>query len=221
MKERIAVIFDMDGVITDNNAYHKKAWRSFCEHYKVHLSDDEMHNYIFGRIARDTLEYIFKKSLSPGEVDHFVDEKELIYRKLYRSRIKPVNGLIEFLEDLRDHETAMALATSAPPGNVDFTFSYLPIKKYFSVVLNASQIKKGKPDPEIYIRTIKKLKIPANRCLVFEDSISGIKAAGEAGARVIGVATTHSPEALYGKVNHVIRDFKEMNFNKVFELIIE
>lgn len=218
MPQKLGVIFDMDGVIMDNNAFHEIAWKRFCEKYGIHLTDEELHEFVFGRVAKDTLEFIFKKELTPEEVDHFVEEKEVIYRAIYRSRIKPLCGLLEFLEDLRRNHVPMALATSAPPGNVAFAFSYLPIEKYFQYQLNASHIKNGKPDPEIYLRSIEYIGLPPGNCIVFEDSLSGIKAALGAGAQVIGVATTHKASEMNG-VARVIKDFGDLTFRDLLSIL--
>jgi HAD superfamily hydrolase (TIGR01509 family) len=208
----------MDGVIMDNNAFHETAWRRFCHHYGIHLSDQELHEFVFGRVAKDTLEFIFKIELTPPEIDHYVYEKEVIYRTLYQSRIKPLEGLIPFLDDLESNQVPMAMATSAPPGNVTFAFLYLPIERYFQSLLNASHIKKGKPDPEIYIRSIQHLGLPPENCIVFEDSLSGIKAALGAGARVIGVSTTHQASEMNG-VARVISDFRDLTYQDLLSIL--
>lgn len=211
MMQTFGVIFDMDGVIMDNNAFHEIAWKEFCDRYDVRLTNAELHEFVFGRVAKDTLEFIFRKELTSGEIDHYVEEKEVIYRGLYGPVIKPLDGLIDFLDDLQRNGVPMAMATSAPPGNITFAFGKIPVAKYFNFYLDASHIKKGKPDPEIYQRSIEKLGLPARKCIVFEDSLSGIKAAIDAGARVIGVSTTHKAAELNG-IEQVIQDFTGLKF---------
>ncbi len=206
------VIFDMDGVITDNNSYHEKAWAEFCLAYGRRLTPEEVHNYIFGRLAGDTLEYIFKRKLTAGEIDKYVAEKEKIYREIYVEHIKPVNGLIKFIIELKSNNYKLAIATSAPPGNVEFTFEHIPIKDYFEIVLDASSIKNGKPNPEIYKKAISLLDLKPSECLIFEDSLPGIRAAMGSGSRVIGLSTTHAKEYLEVEgPEKIIRDFTEVN----------
>lgn len=214
----IGVIFDMDGVIMDNNAFHEKAWVKFCQKYGILLTNEELHTYIFGRVAKDTVDYLFRKDHSPQEVEHYLIEKENIYRELYRKEIRLIRGILPFLKELKQKQVPTALATSAPPGNVDFAFNYLPVKSYFNVILDASHILNGKPDPEIYIKAAKMLDLEPRKCFIFEDSKSGIKAALDAGANVIGVATTHSESELQGTVG-VIRDFSEMNYDQLISIL--
>jgi beta-phosphoglucomutase len=204
------VIFDMDGVITDNNAFHEIAWIEFCRKYDVTLTTEEIHHHVFGRTAKDTLEYIFKKKFTKEEIDLFVEVKEKIYRNVYSRFIKPNDGLINFLEKLKANNIKLAMATSAPPGNVVFTFDHIPVKKYFDFVLDADSIENGKPNPEIYIKAIEMLNILPAECVIFEDSIPGIRAGILAGAHVVGVATTHKIEELK-EVSWVVNDFTEVS----------
>ncbi len=215
------VIFDMDGVITDNNSYHEKAWAEFCLSYGIRLSVEEVHQYIFGRVAGDTLEYVFKRKLNPGEIEKFVKQKEKIYRDLYSAHIKPVNGLIQFIQELRQNKYKLAMATSAPPGNVEFTFEHIPIREFFDVILDASRIQYGKPNPEIYQKAIGMLNLNPAECLIFEDSLPGIRAAIDSGAYVVGLSTTHEREYLKGPAR-IIRDFTEIkitDLNKIREIV--
>ncbi len=218
MKRNIGVIFDMDGVIMDNNKYHEKAWKLFCEHHSIELSDEEFHSHVFGRIAKDTLDFIFKKNHSKEEIDTYVEEKELTYRKNYVSKIKMLTGLDYFLEELKRFNVPMGLASSAPPENIEFAFKYLRIRDYFKFILCASDIINGKPDPEIYIKAIKKLNLNPGECIVFEDSLSGIKAALDAEAQVIGVSTTHKAKEMKD-VRLVIDDFTQIDYQKLLSII--
>ena len=218
MVSDICVIFDMDGVIMDNNFYHEKAWRTFCKIHNIYLSDEEFHRYVFGRISNDTMNFIFKKNHTEAEIDRYVDEKENIYRQIYKDKIKMTEGLSTFLNELKKMDVPIALATSAPTENVEFAFSYLPIRNFFKCILDASDIVKGKPDPEIYIKAIGQLGIKPERCIVFEDSISGVMSALNAGTHVIGVATTHDPEEFDG-VSLVIENFKSISFNKMTSIL--
>ena len=208
----------MDGVVMDNNIYHELAWKKFCEKHGVVLSDHELQHHIFGRVAKDTVDYIFKRDHTQDEVDAYVNEKEIIYRKMYEDRIELVEGLDEFLNELKHQNIPVALATSAPPGNVEFAFRYLPIKHFFSCILDASHVVRGKPDPEIYIKAIRELGLEADRAIVFEDSFSGVISALNAGAHVIAVATTHRPEEFSGTAK-VIRNFKDIHVNQLFSII--
>lgn len=216
MKKQIAVIFDMDGVIVDNYSYHQKAWSIFCKKYKINL-DATFRSKVFGGTNKDHLEAFFNRELTSTEISIYEYEKESLYRDLYKSDISPVAGIIEFLENLYHNRVPMVVATSSPPVNADFVLERTNTRKYFSSVFTASDVTKGKPDPEIYLKAIESLNRNPQDCIVFEDSISGINAAKNAGAKVIALATTHPKEDL-PEVDLVIPDFKGFTFEEIIKL---
>ena len=129
-----------------------------------------------------------------------------------------MDGLYSFLQELKKLNVPVALATSAPPGNVEFAFDLLPVRNFFDFILDATHVVKGKPDPEMYTKAIRLLGIQPQRCIVFEDSFSGVQSALSAGAKVIGVATTHNPEEFEG-VSMVIENFRHINFETLLSLL--
>ncbi len=213
-----AVIFDMDGVIIDSNPFHKISLRQFCEKYGYHLSDQELINKIYGRTNKDWIANLFG-ALSKEELSRYGEEKEALFREIYKNDISALRGLPEFLGSLKEKNIPIAIGTSAPRSNVDFVLASTGLEKYFSVILDESNVEQGKPNPEIYLKVAAKLGYEPSRCIVFEDSLSGVESAQRAGAKVVGVATTHS----FDELNHtdfVIQDFMDLDpaflFSTVF-----
>jgi beta-phosphoglucomutase len=136
----------------------------------------------------------------------YADEKEQLFRDLYANDIKAVAGLPEFLEASRQLGIDCAIATSAPIENVDFTLEKTGLRKYFKKILDESHVSKGKPDPEIYIQTAAALGYRTDKCIVFEDSLSGISSGRAAGCKVVGLMTTHTAEELKN-TDFVMNDF--------------
>lgn len=206
-------IFDMDGVLVDNAAWHIEAFNEFGKrHGLVKTSED--YTRFFGNTNQTIMNSLFKTELPPAELIALASEKETIYRELYKPFIEPVVGLPNFLKKAFGQGIPIALATSAPPENVDFTLDLTGLRKYFSLITDSSMIRHGKPDPEIYLLTAASLGVKPSDCVVFEDSVAGILSAQNAGMQVIGVATTHSPEKLSKHVNKII-----MNFEAAEELL--
>ena len=191
----IAFLFDMDGVIVDSNPFHKVALRQFCKKYGHDLSEEQLREKIYGRTNKDWIPNIFGK-LEPGQLKKYADEKEGLFRKLYENDIKPVEGLISFLEKMEQQNIARAIATSAPRANVDFTLEKTGIGRFFDTILDEAFVTRGKPDPEIYLKTAAALGFKPENCIVLEDSLSGVESARSAGCKVIGITTTHSKEEL-------------------------
>jgi beta-phosphoglucomutase len=216
-----AAIFDMDGVIMDSNPFHKISLRQFCEKYGYALSDDELIKKIYGRTNKEWIPNLFGRTLSPAELKNFGEEKESMFREIYKNDIVALAGLEKFLQRLKAENIAIAIGTSAPRSNVDFVLQKTGLGPYFSVILDESHVSKGKPDPEIYIKVAAALRMAPDHCVVFEDSLSGIEAAQKANCRVVGIATTHSLHEL-SHTDFASADFEGLDpallFAEVFRL---
>ena len=210
------LIFDMDGVIVGNAHYHALAWIKFAEKYGITLSEEEVKNQ-FGSINDEILRALFKRKLDPAEIEKMAIEKEEIYREVYCEDIKEVKGLTEFLNGLDMNSFVIAVATAAPPKNVDFVLGSTNLKQYFDIITDESEIKNGKPHPEIFLKTAEKMGMKPEECIVFEDSFHGIEAGNRAGMKVIGVGTTHSKESLKNTILN-IDDFTSLDNEMIINL---
>lgn len=216
--QKSAVIFDMDGVIVDNMKYHKRAWGMFLKKYAPDMDVEEFSKH-FGKVNKDLLKIVFQRKISDEEESRFGEEKEALYREFYAEDVAPTDGLVEFLQDLKENSVKTAVASAAPKVNVDFVFEKTGLRPYFDASIDANDVTRGKPDPEIYLKTAEKLNCPPEACLVFEDSVPGIQAGRNAGMKVIGVATSHPADKLKD-TEFVIRDFTEVNFGTVRDYLI-
>ena len=215
---KYAILFDMDGVIIDSNPFHKIALKEFCKQHGYELTDEELRLKIYGRTNKDWIPNLFGK-LSPELVAQYGEEKEAMFREIYKNDIKLVDGLREFLDSLETLGIPRAIATSAPRSNVDFTLRYTHTGKYFETILDEAFVTRGKPDPEIYLKTAAALGFDPGNCVVFEDSLSGVAAGKRAGCKVVGITTTHTPEELH-ETDFIINDFKGLEpvalFSRLF-----
>jgi beta-phosphoglucomutase len=212
-----AIIFDMDGVIVDSNPYHKIAFKRFFEKHGFKLSDEELKSRIFGRTNKEWLMSLFDGKVTDQQIKDFESEKESLFREIFSPHIKPVKGLISFLEMLEARKIPIAVATSAPPANVQFTLEKTGTQKFFQVVINGDTVENSKPHPEIYLKTIAAIRYPPQRCIVIEDSISGITAGHQAGCKVIGITTTHTREEL-ADTDLVIDNFERLTIDDLVSL---
>lgn len=210
MSSFIAAIFDMDGVIVDNHHYHVESWRKFCAIHSVPFAEKDFRKHYFGKNNKDILEGLFSNKIPRNEAEKLGEEKEEIYRDLYKPYITPVTGLIPFINRIRELSIKTAIATSAPTSNLNFVVDSLGINHLFDVITDISDVSMGKPHPEIYLKTAERLGVNPVNCIVFEDSLSGIKAAQNAGMSVIGLATTHLPEELPDNIL-IIKDYTRLS----------
>jgi beta-phosphoglucomutase len=210
MKPFDAVIFDMDGTLVNNMTYHENAWMAFLEKNRVEMTKAEFEEKHYGTID-EVVPRIIGDHLSAEEIKRLGDEKEAIYRELYRPHIEEIKGLTPFLKALRQQAYPLALATMGDRNNIAFTLENLKLHSFFEVIISGEEVRKGKPAPEIFLKAAARLKVPAERCLVFEDSISGIEAARHANMQVAAITTTHPPAELpAGDLVCIIDNFLEL-----------
>ncbi|MBO0947851.1 HAD family hydrolase [Fibrella forsythiae] len=213
-----AVIFDMDGVIADTNPHHQIAWRKYYEQHGRTLSDAEFVEYVSGKHNRAILGHLFPDQVvDVADFDRLAYEKEALFREIYAPDIIAVPGLVSFLQLLKEHGIKTAVATSAPVENLDFVMDALALRPYFDELLHEKLVTRPKPDPEIYLKAMAMLGVSPEESIVFEDSMTGVKAGRAAGARVVGVATTHTPTELAEVTNDVITDFTEMTWERLIQ----
>jgi len=204
-----AVIFDMNGVIINDEHFHQQGWKWYSRKNNIELTEEDLKK-MTGRVASENLRYVHKRDLSPEEEKKAIHERIAYVMKIFKPHLRIMEGLGKFLEELYKNHIPMALATSAAPEYFDFIMGGLNIRKYFKVVITSENVTKGKPDPEIYLKTANKLRVDPKDCIVFEDSISGIKAGQAAGMKVVAIATTHSTKELE-IADKVIVSFKDLS----------
>ena len=208
----------MDGVIVDNNPVHVEAWKIYAERLGFELTPEKIRNDLYGRTNADAFRRLYRDDLDDPEYQRLSQEKEALYREMYKATIAPVSGLMDFLENMKVNRVPMAIATSAIPENVDFVTSELGISGYFDVIVNETHVTRGKPDPQVYLLTADKLKHRPSYCIVIEDSLSGVQSGLSAGCKVIGLTTTHSREEL-SDTHLVTENFTSLNFDELQALM--
>ena len=191
-----SVIFDMDGVLVDNRAFHYRAWRRFAEKHSLPFDEARFTAKLFGHTNPDILRGLFGYPVEAELGERFAAEKEALYRDLHRGKVGPARGLIPLLEGLRRDGATLAVATVAPRENLDFVLDEAGLRPYFGVLVDVSAVRRGKPDPEIYLKAAELLARPPNRCVAVEDSLPGLQAARAAGMKVVAVTTTHEAAEL-------------------------
>jgi beta-phosphoglucomutase len=189
------LIFDMDGTLVHNMHFHQQAWLSFLAQYGIEVTDAEFQEKNAGTIL-EVVPRFFEGLTDHEEIARLGREKEALYRELYRPHVQPLPGLKEFLEAARAGGLKLALATAADQDNIRFTLEELGITGLFDAITGSEEVKKGKPDPEVFLISARKLGLLPSECIVFEDSHVGIRAGLAAGMPVIAMATTHTREEL-------------------------
>jgi beta-phosphoglucomutase len=217
MNKEVAVIFDMDGVICHTNPYHSLAFREFFAARDLSPTDEEFARHMFGKSNSYILTHFFKRTVEGNELLEMEQEKEGLFRKLYAPHIEPIAGIMEFISDLQRHDVKLGVATSAPYANLELILGKISIREKLGSILASEDVKKHKPDPEVYLRSAANLGVPPAQCLVFEDSFSGVSAALNAGMQVAGVLSSHTREEL-PPCSLYIDDYTALSYDKISDL---
>jgi beta-phosphoglucomutase len=216
MSFKYGALFDMDGVIVDNSDFHIKAFEVWSNEKGIPFDKEFFKAKLFGQQNADIFKALTGKEMSEDEVEKEGEYKESIYRRLYANSITPLNGLIDFLKDLKGEKFGLSIATSGPNENVELVTKGIGAAECFDAKTTANDTKKGKPNPEVFLLAAKKLGIPPERCVVFEDSPAGAKAAKNAGCALVGVSTTHSQ---LDEASFMIADFTAVTAKDIMDLI--
>jgi len=217
MNKEIAVIFDMDGVICHTNPYHSIAFREFFSVRDLAPSDEDFAQHMFGKSNSYILSHFLQRPIAGAELLQMEEEKEGLFRKIYEPHVEPINGIVEFISDLKQHAVLVGVATSAPRANLDLIFSKVPLRDQLGSILASEDVNRHKPDPEVYLTSARNLSVSPAQCVVFEDSFSGVTAGLNAGMKVVGVLTSHTKEEL-PPCDLYINDYAEISYDTIKSL---
>ena len=209
MTEQVGFLFDLDGVIIDTEPIYDLFWRDAAVRYRIGIKQFEQ------VIKGTTMPNIMKKYFSGytrEECDRLVNECAAFESRM---DIPEVGGSVAFIELLKKEGFKTALVTSSELHKLERVFEVLPIKGLFDTIVTAERVKHGKPSPDCFILAAQELGVDASKCIVFEDSVNGIKAGNAARAKVIGVTTSHSSESLKETTFDTIPDFKNVGLEEV------
>ena len=131
-----AVIFDMNGVIIDDERIHQESWRQLGKKYKFNLTDENFKYNVFGKTEKDVFKYLFKRSLSNNELEKYSSERVKIVMDMFRSKMAMTSGFLEFCESLRKNNILLAIATSSRKQYTNFILDGLAIRYLFQKIVN-------------------------------------------------------------------------------------
>ena len=190
-----AVIWDMDGVIADTGPYHCTAWQQVFHKRGVNFTEEDFRHH-FGQRNDTIIRNTMGQDIPQSDLETVIHEKETTFRDLVRHSIKALPGAINLIKSLAGHGLKVALASSAPPENINLLIAGLGIKDYFQVIVSGTDVIEGKPSPQGFLLAAHRLGVKSDNCVVVEDAVAGVAGAKRAGMRCIAVTNTHPRESL-------------------------
>ncbi|MDP3988346.1 MAG: HAD family phosphatase [Candidatus Levybacteria bacterium] len=211
-----AVIFDLDGVISDTQSLHDEANSEILKSYGIKISSEAITKKWAGVPQRKLFETIFKENNVNPDIDKAIFDKwALVIKRI--NQVKQIPGAIKFVQKLQEENFSLAVASSATADFINRVLNVLKIKSYFTAIVNADEVKNGKPAPDIFQKTAEKLNINPSDCLVIEDAPTGVQAAKSAGMICIAITSTHKKEELIG-ADKIINSFSEVKVNDIIKI---
>jgi HAD superfamily hydrolase (TIGR01509 family) len=186
-----AVVFDLDGLIANTEDLYELAGDEIlARRGKPH--DAVLREAMMGRPVVDSFRVMIEYHSLTDSLDDLVSEGRQIMQRLVATSLAAMPGLYDLLNDLAAADIAAAVATSGIRAYAADVLSRLGIADRFQFVLSAEDIRRGKPDPEVYLLAASRLAILPPRMMVLEDSANGCRAAVAAGAFTVAVPNRHT-----------------------------
>lgn len=209
------MIFDVDGTIVNNMHIHQAAWQNLMQSIESpsgrEWSLQDVKREIWGK-NEEIFERLFPRQFSIEQVNQLSNKKENHYIATYKNQISFIAGLEELLEQLKVNDIKLGIASAGPYICVDFVRQSLNLDRFFSVFIDADQVKFSKPDPEPFLVAASHLGVIPNKCLAFEDSPTGALSASKAGMETVVILTSHDQDefASIEGIKGFIKDFTEI-----------
>jgi beta-phosphoglucomutase len=207
-----ALIFDMDGTVVDNMRFHEDAWGRLLTQHGLPFDPVSFFATTAGMASDEILRPLFPDA-GPDEIAKLGHDKEIYYREAYRPHVSALAGFLELMARADAAGIPMALASAAPPGNIDVVVDTLGIRSRFATIIAPSQGFRGKPNPDLFLGAAERMKVAPESCIVFEDAPNGIEAARRAGMRAVALLTMLEAKDFAGYDNVIAsaKDFDGLN----------
>jgi beta-phosphoglucomutase len=221
-----AVIFDFDGVITESEILHFRAFNQALAEYKVQITKNDYYTDYLGLSDFDCFKALSDKGLLVVEGEkttQLLRKKTQIFEKLAKSQGRIIDGVPKFLKMLKENNIPMAICSGAILPEIELILKQSHLRSFFEDIVSCEQIARGKPDPEGFLLALKKLNqknsdlIRPNQCIVIEDSHWGLKAANAAGMHSIAITNSYAAEQLT-MAEKIVSHLSELNMTDLQNL---
>lgn len=210
-----AALFDLDGVVFDTEPQYTDFWGMIGRSYLPDVNEFEY------KIKGQTLVQIFEE---------WFPENENLQSEIVKAlndfeanmRYEYVAGLLDFLRMLKSYSVKTAIVTSSNLPKMQNVYAQHPhFKELFDAILTSEDFDESKPSPDCYLKAAAKLNTNVKDCVVFEDSINGVKSGVNAGMKVVGLSTTNPESVLASLCDIVIPNFESVGIEIITDLVGE
>ena len=217
-----AIIWDVDGTLVDTAAHHFQAWARFAEEIGKPFTKADF-AATFGMRNPEILRKLFDPNADDALCAKWGERKEDLYRASVREEgTALLPGVAKLLAEFAERGWQQAVGSSAPPGNIDLLLGITNTRHYFGALVTGDDVKRGKPDPEVFLLAASKLGADPRRCVVFEDAHAGVEAAKAGGMACVAVTFVghHPADKLRAAgADVIVASLDEVNADQVAALV--
>ena len=223
-----AVIFDFDGVITDSEILHLRAFNRVLAQHGIEITKKDYYKEYLGLTDIDCFKLVADRNqidLDDGGIENLVKQKNRIFEELAETEGQIIEGVRDFLQMLKENNIPMAICSGAVRAEIELILQQARLRPFFAVIVSAEQVKKGKPHPEGFLLTLQKLNsrgsdpILPDQCVVIEDSHWGLKAAMAAGMHTVAVTNSYDAEQL-AMAEKIVTRLDELSIGDLQQLCV-
>jgi beta-phosphoglucomutase len=214
-----AVIFDMDGVLIDSYRAHFESWRAVAaEHERVYT--EEQFAAGFGRTSREVIAEQWQgEPLSDERIAEIDRRKEWLFREIISADFPAMAGAVELMQSLVSAGFRLAVGSSGPAENVQLAIERLGVGRLLSATVTGNDVKRGKPNPQVFLTAAARMQVPPARCVVVEDAPVGVEAAHRGGMRAVAIASTGRTVEQLRAAELVVKSLCELSPQRFEELL--
>ncbi|MFC1732015.1 HAD family hydrolase [candidate division KSB1 bacterium] len=211
-----AVIFDMDGVISDTQKIHSKVESELLGRLGVIISPDEITRRFSGVQTSKFFKEIIGESGVECDIESLLKEKWEKMIDLARKDVDAIPHAFELINELSENRFKLAVASASKPDYVDAVLTNLGVKDRFQAIVSSDEVENGKPWPDVFLLAAEKISEAPENCLVIEDGISGMIAAKRANMKSVGLVPELDPKTYPADV--LVLSLEELNAEKIKDM---
>jgi HAD superfamily hydrolase (TIGR01509 family) len=215
-----AIIFDFDGLILDTETPDFEAWQAIYREHGVQLSVHAWGQFVGGSGASDFDPVRHLEQLTGASLDGAALRHQANARSMERILAQPVlPGVLDWLDSARSERIPLAVASSSPHSWVDSHLSRLGLVSRFDKIICAEDVSRTKPAPDLFLESLRRLRVRDAEAAVFEDSPNGVKAALAAGIFVVAIPNPVTARLSLSGANLTLASLAEFSLSELMQLL--
>ncbi|MCR3761782.1 HAD family hydrolase [Clostridium felsineum] len=217
------VIFDMDGVLVDTEPIYRRLSEELYKRLGIELTEEEQYAFA-GSVSKDkwtSLRNRFNLKQSIEELGKMSSGIKYEYLANKENEIPKIKGIDELILSLKDRGIKICVASSSRKENVEVILTKTKLIKYFDYIISGSEVQKGKPNPEIFLKAADKLNADITDCVVIEDTRNGVRAAKAAKMKCVGFRNLNSGIQNIEASDIIVDAFDKENIKDIIKFVEE